>query len=580
MNKEIILSFEFASSTGEICPHTFTNPVRVISTNAVEEVIPCLRMVQDAVEEGYYAAGYLAYESAPAFNEKFKVNPNNKMPLLWFGIFKEVSEKSVESDGCYQVGAWNISTTKDEYSKSIKTIKKAIKNGVTYQTNYTTRLYSKFQGDDVAFFEKLKRAQTSNYSAYLNIGDYQILSASPELFFHMKEETITTRPMKGTINRGKTVEEDKENAKWLYKSEKNRAENIMIVDLLRNDLSVIAQPTSVHVPKLFEIEQYPTVHQMTSTVQAKVKKQTDLVDVFRAIFPCGSITGAPKISTMEIISELETTPREVYCGAIGFITPKKEAIFNVPIRTVVIEGKTGVATYGVGGGITWDSTTKGEYHEMLDKARLLEEERPDFRLLESLLLEDGEYFLLEEHIHRLSNSATYFGIPMNKEKVKTALLSFAKSYENGPYKVRLLFSKKERIELEAKPITTPDVPVKVMLANEPIDLENPFYYHKTTNRTMYQCFEKKEGIYDLLLWNKNRELTEFTIGNVVLKIDGTLWTPPIRCGLLAGTYRQFLITTGKIREKVLYVEDLDRHEGIWLINSVRKWLPVDFSTTT
>lgn len=309
----------------------------------------------------------------------------------------------------------------------------------------------------------------------------------------MKEETITTRPMKGTINRGKTVEEDKENAKWLYKSEKNRAENIMIVDLLRNDLSVIAQPTSVHVPKLFEIEQYPTVHQMTSTVQAKVKKQTDLVDVFRAIFPCGSITGAPKISTMEIISELETTPREVYCGAIGFITPKKEAIFNVPIRTVVIEGKTGVATYGVGGGITWDSTTKGEYHEMLDKARLLEEERPDFRLLESLLLEDGEYFLLEEHIHRLSNSATYFGIPMNKEKVKTALLSFAKSYENGPYKVRLLFSKKERIELEAKPITTPDVPVKVMLANEPIDLENPFYYHKTTNRTMYQCFGKKRG---------------------------------------------------------------------------------------
>lgn len=260
----------------------------------------------------------------------------------------------------------------------------------------------------------------------------------------MKDETITTRPMKGTINRGKTVEEDKENAKWLYKSEKNRAENIMIVDLLRNDLSVIAQPTSVHVPKLFEIEQYPTVHQMTSTVQAKVKKQTDLVDVFRAIFPCGSITGAPKISTMEIISELETTPREVYCGAIGFITPKKEAIFNVPIRTVVIEGKTGVATYGVGGGITWDSTTKGEYHEMLDKARLLEEERPDFRLLESLLLEDGEYFLLEEHIHRLSNSANYFGIPMNKEKVKTALLSFAKSYENGPYKVRLLFSKKKK----------------------------------------------------------------------------------------------------------------------------------------
>ena len=576
MNKEIILSFEFASSTGEIYPHTFSDPIRVISTNTVEEVIPCLKQVQDAVEEGYYAAGYLSYESAPAFNEKFKVHSNHKMPLLWFGIFKEASEKTVQSNGKYQMDPWNISTTIDDYHKSIQSIKRAIKNGVTYQTNYTTRLYSDFQGDDIAFFEKLKRAQTSQYSAYLNIGDYRILSASPELFFHIKGDTIITRPMKGTIKRGKTVEEDKRNAKWLYNSEKNRAENIMIVDLLRNDLSVIAQPTSVHVPKLFEIEQYPTVHQMTSTIQAKVKEQTNLVDIFGALFPCGSITGAPKISTMEIISELETTPREVYCGAIGFITPKKEAIFNVPIRTVVIEEKTGIAAYGAGGGITWDSTETGEYEEMLDKARLLEEERPDFRLLESLLLEDGEYFLLEKHIHRLSNSADYFGMPMNDEKVKAALLKFAKGYVNGRYKVRLLFSKHEEIELEAAPITNPNVPVKVMVANEPIDKENPFHYHKTTNRTGYNRFSKKERIYDLLLWNDSNELTEFMNGNVVLEMDGMLWTPPIKCGLLAGTYREFLIQTGKIKEKVLYVEDINRAESIWFINSVRKWLPVEF----
>lgn len=576
MNKEIILSFEFASSTGEIYPHTFSDPIRVISTNTVEEVIPCLKQVQDAVEEGYYAAGYLSYESAPAFNEKFKVHSNHKMPLLWFGIFKEASEKTVQSNGKYQMDPWNISTTIDDYHKSIQSIKRAIKNGVTYQTNYTTRLYSDFQGDDIAFFEKLKRAQTSQYSAYLNIGDYRILSASPELFFHLNGDTIITRPMKGTIKRGKTVEEDKRNAKWLYNSEKNRAENIMIVDLLRNDLSVIAQPTSVHVPKLFEIEQYPTVHQMTSTIQAKVKEQTNLVDIFGALFPCGSITGAPKISTMEIISELETTPREVYCGAIGFITPKKEAIFNVPIRTVVIEEKTGIAAYGAGGGITWDSTETGEYEEMLDKARLLEEERPDFRLLESLLLEDGEYFLLEKHIHRLSNSADYFGIPMNDEKVKAALLKYAKGYVNGRYKVRLLFSKNEEIELEAAPITNPNVPVKVKFANEPIDKENPFYYHKTTNRMGYNRFSKEERIYDLLLWNDSNELTEFMNGNVVLEMDGMLWTPPIKCGLLAGTYREFLIQTGKIKEKVLYVEDINRAESIWFINSVRKWLPVEF----
>ncbi|RKJ19042.1 anthranilate synthase component I family protein, partial [Butyricicoccus sp. 1XD8-22] len=227
-----------------------------------------------------------------------------------------------------------------DYQNSIQSIKQWIEQGITYQTNYTIRLKSKLQGDDIALYNTLKRAQVSNYCAYIDTGEYSILSASPELFFHLKKDKITTRPMKGTLKRGRNIKEDKTNRNDLYYSEKNRAENVMIVDLLRNDLNVIAIPGTVQVEKLFEIEDYPTVHQMTSTITAKIKESTKLLEIFRALFPCGSITGAPKISTMEAIEKLEKEPREVYCGAIGYITPEREAIFNVPIRTVVIDQQT------------------------------------------------------------------------------------------------------------------------------------------------------------------------------------------------------------------------------------------------
>ena len=458
---------------------------------------------------------------------------------------------------------------------SIMSIKQAIEVGNTYQTNYTIRLNSQFQGDDIALFQKLKKAQASNYCAYIDTGEHSILSASPELFFHLDGDQVTTRPMKGTIERGKSFAEDEANASWLYQSEKNRAENVMIVDLLRNDLGILAEPGTVHVPKLFEIEQYPTVHQMTSTITAKISENTQIVDIFKALFPCGSITGAPKISTMEIISNLENSPREVYCGAIGYITPNHEAIFNVPIRTVVIDQKTGNATYGVGGGITWDSTTEGEYHEVLAKASLLEEDRPEFQLLESLLLKDGEYFLLEEHLTRLKNSAKYFGISLDVENAQKTLHDFARKNSLGDLKIRLLFDKNGELTIESQPITQLKAPLMVTLADKPLDKNNPFLYHKTTNRAVYSHFQKKYShVFDVLLWNEDEELTEFTNGNVVLEIDGILWTPPINSGLLGGTYRERLLQEGKIHEKVLTMADLRKSKKIWFINSVRKWLEV------
>ena len=572
--KEPLLSFEFAGSDGEIHPLTFRNPMKIICATTVEDVMGCLMEVEEAIEQGFYAAGYLSYEAARAFDEAMKVNTKSEMPLLWFGIYADPLQETVGSNGRYTISEWVPSVSVDEYHSAIKSIKESIENGDTYQTNYTIRLNSLFKGDEIAFFDKLRRAQSSNYSAYLQTGDYSILSASPELFFHLKGNKLTTRPMKGTIKRGKTSDEDEAMADELYHSDKNRAENVMIVDLLRNDLSVVAKTGTVKVEKLFEIERYPTVHQMTSTITAEIKEDIALTDIFKALFPCGSITGAPKIRTMEIIEELEGSPREVYCGTIGYITPAKEAIFNVPIRTVMIKNETGKATYGVGGGITWDSTAEDEYHEVVAKALLLEEERPLFSLLESLLLSDGEYLLLDEHLERLQASAKYFNYEVTIESIRSDLLRHAESFSNGDYKVRLLVNSKGEPLIESQPMMEAS-DFNCQLADQPVDHNNAFLYHKTTNRKVYEEFQRKyPDSFDVLLWNKEGELTEFTNGNLVVEMDDAYYTPPVSSGLLAGTFRNSLIQEGKVLEKTLTVEDLEKCQNIWFINSVRKWVPI------
>lgn len=569
-----VLSFEFATSTGVVQPITFKNPNKIIVANTLEEVRPSFELIQEALDLGFYVAGYISYESAPTFDPSFQVNLNPNMPLLWFGVFSEPLYESLVTNGSYDYPKWSPDVSRKQYDSAIDFIKSSIEKGNTYQTNYTIRLNSKFQGDDIALFNKLKQAQSSNYCAYIHTGDFSILSASPELFFHLKDQHITTRPMKGTIARGKTLAEDEKNAKWLYESEKNRAENVMIVDLLRNDLNIIAEQGSVQVPELFNIEHYPTVLQMTSTITAKVKKNTSYFDIFKALFPCGSITGAPKISTMKIISSLESAPRDVYCGAIGYFSPNQEAIFNVPIRTVVINQKTGNATYGVGGGITWDSTANGEYEEILTKASLLERDKPEFKLLESILLTDGKLYLLEEHLNRLQDSSKYFQFPFNRSEVENELVKFTKNFTKGDYKIRLLLSTTGQVSLESQQLYESVTPKIVKLAEKPISNCNLFLYHKTTYRDVYTQFQNPE-VFDTLLWNENEEITEFTNGNIVLEINGKLYTPPIQSGLLAGTYREMLIKKGKIIEKVLTILDLQNSTQIWFINSVRKWVKVE-----
>ncbi len=574
-----ILIFDFVGKHGHPERRTFRNPIKVISTNSVNEINSSLEEIHKLVQDGYYAAGYVSYEASPAFDSAYTVSPGHKIPLLWFGIFAETRTDSGLLWGKnFKIGPWKSDTSQEKYKESINKIKQAISRGDTYQVNYTIRLRSQFEGDDLGYYHSLLNIQPSNYSAYLNIGRFRILSVSPELFFSINGKTITTRPMKGTAERGRWLEEDREFAAWLSASKKNQAENVMIVDLLRNDLSRIPGASSVQVPRLFEIERYPTVYQMTSTVTATVKESASIGDTLKALFPCGSITGAPKISTMNLISELEQNPREIYCGTIGIIEPNGDAMFNVAIRSVLIDTETGLAEYGVGGGITWDSTTDGEYTEAFTKAAILMGADVPFELLETLKLDHGEYVLLDRHLTRLTSSAKFFDIPVDLERININLEEHACQFEGRSRRVRLLVSQTGKVRVESTElIELPQGAQTAALANNPISKKNTFLYHKTTHRDVYKQHQSEHtDVYDVLLWNEDGQITEFTNGNIVLEIDGYKVTPARGCGLLAGTFRAQLLDKGIIQERLLTKSDLERSTKIWLINSVRGWVPIRF----
>ncbi|WP_203340274.1 aminodeoxychorismate synthase component I [Planococcus beijingensis] len=573
------LLYEFRSEDGEIEPLLFTDPLEVFETHLLAEVPTILEKLEQALNKGFYAAGYVSYEAAPAFQAEMVTQPAGEMPLVWFGIFNAPQKAPVlsEEQQPYKVSEWKMASSVEHYQKGIQQIKQAIEEGDTYQVNYTERLSAEFAGSDLAFYRQLARNQQADYAAYLNLGRFRVLSASPELFFKVRNGKLTAKPMKGTAPRGRTTQEDQEQVAALLASKKEQSENLMIVDLLRNDISRLAKRGSVKADPLFTVETYPTVHQLTSTIEAQLDKETTVLEWFQALFPCGSITGAPKISTMKYIAGLEQTPREVYCGAIGFITPNKDAVFNVPIRTVVIDREKGTARYGVGGGVTWDSTSEGEYKELQTKAEVLTAKRPVFNLLESLKLENGQYPLLDYHLARLQDSANYFHFPGNIQQAESELMKLAEKHPQGIYKVRLLQNKAGKLELEAQETAAIGQPVRCAIALSAVDGKNPFLFHKTTHREVYN--KASEGlpkdVFSILLWNEKQQLTEFTIGNLVLEKAGRFFTPPISCGLLAGTFRQQLLDQQRIEEKILDKKELETCDAIWLINSVRGWLKVE-----
>lgn len=568
------LKFDFSvSDNGQ--PVEFQNPLRIITTYNIDEIDSCFLEIQKATREGYYAAGYVSYEAAPAFNSALQVKQGSDMPLIWFGIFERALSPTPAEASDYTVKKWKPSITIDNYNEQIEKIHERIKEDKTEQVNFTLKMKSEFKGDSQSFYKDLIQAQAADYTAYLDIGRFKIVSASPELFFKLEKGVLTTKPMAGTATRGKTYEEDLVQAQWLKHSKKNQQENNIIVKAMENELKEIADNEEVRVVNRHSIEKYPTVYQMTTTLIAELSSGTGLLDVFKALFPCGSITGLPKKETMDVISEIEQETRDVYCGAIGYITPDQEAIFNVPIRTAVVDTQTNEAVYGVGGGITFESSAEEEYEEVLAKAAILHTKQPDYQLLESLRLEKGKYFLLDEHLNRLKQTAVYFDIIIDSKKIEESLYSFAKEHPQATYKVRLSVNKHSEHIVEGSRISNKSntQPATVKLADQPINKENIFHYHKTTYREIYEI-HRQEGVYDVLLWNDGGEITEFTNGNIVVELNGKLLTPPVLSGLLPGTFREHLINEGTITEQVLTFNELKTCNNIWFINSVRKWVPV------
>ncbi len=556
------------------CWLQFTSPVQVLQTDRIEQVVPVLEQVRQAVETGLFAAGFLSYEAAAAFDPAFATHSQTSFPLAWFGIFNAPKRYYTlpAPTAPFSLGPWKTGLTRSEYLEAIAEIKNRIAAGDTYQVNFTFPLHSRFSGEAFTLFHELHAAQQSRFSAFIQTQEFSICSASPELFFRQEGEQVTTRPMKGTASRGRTYTEDSERKLWLLRSEKNRAENLMIVDMLRNDLGRLAKTGSVQVPSLFAIERYPTVWQMTSEVTARIPQHP--VHTLAGLFPCASITGAPKASTMAIIRKLEKNPRRIYTGSIGFFTPDGRARFNVAIRTVLIDNARGLAEYGVGSGVVQDSDPEGEWQECKLKAEVLLRKWPQFSLLETLLwLPRTGYRHLEDHLDRLQNSAHYFGYAFCRRNVTDALLTAGEKFPNEAQKVRLLLNRdgSARIEHSRAPQASP-APVRLALAAEPVQSSDVFLYHKTTHRELYdRARRSRPEADDVILWNEKGQLTETTIANLAVHLDGEWLTPPVSCGLLGGTERMRLLTCGRIREAVLPVEVLERCSAIALFNSVRGW---------
>ncbi len=554
-------------------------PETVFCVRRHGDVIPALTEIGRAAERGYVAAGFISYEAAPAFDTAMAAHDPGALPLLWFGLYRaaEPVPAPALSNRPFTNPEWRPSVTREEYRHTIAEIKERIAAGETYQVNYSFRLRAPFTGDPPSFFDALCRSQRASYAAYLDTGEDILCSASPELFFRLDGRSVTCRPMKGTAARGLTRETDEARGRHLHHSAKNRAENLMIVDMIRNDLGRVARTGTIRVPRLFEVERYETILQMTSTITAVTDAAP--ADILRALFPCASITGAPKIRTMRIIRDLEASPRGIYTGCIGFVGPGRRAQFNVAIRTVHVDKASGQAEYGTGGGIVWDSEPEAEYRECETKARVLRIERPSFSLLETILWEPGSgYFLADRHLDRLIDSARYFDFKASRDAVAGHLARSARRFEAQPQRVRLLVAEDGTVQVESISLANTPIPdrLRVKLARHPVSRSNRFLYHKTTHRTVYEeALKHQPDCDDVILWNEEGEITESTIANIVVRKEGRWITPSLSSGVLPGVLRAHLLEQGDIREEVVRREDLTDATEVWLINSVRGWMKAD-----
>lgn len=536
----------------------FTNPVKIISAFDTKGFLKAFEEIEN-FKNSYYLVGYIRYEAKDVFGGK---NINSAFPLLYFEAFENYEKFEPEQN---KKSIWLFPKpiiTYEEYENGFDKIKQQIADGNTYEVNYTFDFKVNTRYKAVDIFNNLINTQKTPYNAYLQNSCEEILSFSPELFFRKSGNSILAKPMKGTIERGKTEKDDIRNIEYLKNDTKNRAENVMIVDLLRNDLGKISTAGSVKVPKLFDIETHKTLHQMTSEIISELKPNMTLYEIFEAIFPCGSITGAPKISTINIIDSVEKGKRNVYCGAIGLIY-KDFCEFSVPIRILQKQAGQDFFVYRAGGAVVWDSVPEKEWDEAVLKTAFLSENSKNWKLIETLRVEHLKPVLWIEHIARLKKSAFDLNFKFNN---KISDLVFNK---DGIY--RILLDKSGDFQLEYRQYA--EIPSrKVIISDKVINSNDIFLKYKVDFRPYYtDAVEKirREEIYDEIFFNERGELTEGTRSNIVLDIDGKLYTPPVSCGLLCGTYREKMLKQGKCTEKILYREDLVKAENIYCINSVR-----------
>lgn len=571
MHKQTIIDFKELGLR-----HLFTEPIKELKTRDIDQVEALLREVEAYQEAGFYAVGYVSYEAAPAFEKKLAVHPAPLMGeyLLYFTIHEEVETLPFPEDyeTVFLPANWQEEVEAPAYQEAIKTIHHHIRQGDTYQVNYTVQLSQELEADPLAIYNRLVVEQKAHYNAFIQHDDVAILSISPELFFEQDDRLLTTRPMKGTTRRGLTNQADLKEAAWLEADPKNRAENMMIVDLLRNDMNRISEIGSEQVTRLCQVEQYSTVWQMTSTIESRLRPEVDLVQTFQALFPCGSITGAPKISTMKIIQNTEIAPRGVYCGTIGILLPTGKRIFNVAIRTLQMQGTK--AIYGVGGGITWDSKWEGEYQETKQKSAVLYRQEPRFELLTTGRIHQGELTFLEQHLTRLREASRYFAYPFNEPKLLNDLQEELTHLDPSlDYRCRIALQKNGSFQLTITELT--DLPasyLQAQLTEQKLDLATPFTYFKTSQRN-HLATKHHEQIFYL----PDGSLLETTIGNLILEIDGKRYTPPAHLPILDGIYRRHLLETGQVEEKLLTLKDLELADQVYACNALRGLYPLDFT---
>ena len=596
-----------SDSQSEWFSRLFTAPLRVCVADDHAELPTLLAEIESAVAVGHFAAGFFTYECGGCFEPTAGMAASRPgQPLAWFGIYDRChlfdhrtgAFAGSEPPGLARLHASApnqppaaapavdavFTLTEERYAERIAAIREWIRSGDVYQLNFTAPLEIQAHGSPAALYQRLRSRQPAPYCAFLHcLPNRHILSFSPELFFrvegHGPARRIATRPMKGTAPRGRTNREDHDQAEWLRNDPKNRAENVMIVDLLRNDLGRLCSYGTVRAERLFAVERYPTLWQMTSTVTGELRPEVGFRQIFRALFPCGSVTGAPKVRAMQLLAEIEQRPRGVYTGAIGFFS-REQTVFNVAIRTLELDGGCGVM--GVGSGIVIDSDPAGEFRECLLKAEFLtaaDNRLPEqFELLESLLWRQG-YPLLERHLDRLIDSADFYGFACDRHEARSALLDCARSFDGTePRKVRLLLHRDGSLKLESEIIPLETIapnarPLRAHIARERTDPTDTMLFHKTTHRPLYATALEaaiEAGFDDVLFLNQRGEVTESARANVFVEKDGRWLTPPIECGLLAGIQRsQILRTQPGVDERVLFVEDLRQADAVYLSNAVR-----------